>query len=301
VFQLLHDRRHNVLMTRVSGTYVLDDIVVRDRAVARFVARHGLARGIMDLTGVDAVDLPMAAIVKRASEPPLLPGQMRVIVAPHDLTYGLTRIIAAHQLFNRNVEPFLVRTLDEGYRLLELVDPRFEPVEDDEAPVLHDAMARALARIDAGADELRSADTERQALRDKMLRLLDTVLLRPAAQPLREPQVITLSDVLNTALSSARVSDGDIKAACRDCGKALSLGACRVVAGRETSYLCPSCRSVLVVLAPLPEGVPPAPEDGYPLGSFLVRPLVDLECRGARLPECPGALRASRPAAGRTG
>jgi hypothetical protein len=46
---------------------------------------------------------------------------------------------------------------------------------------------------------------------------------------------------------------------------------------------------VIVVLAPLPEGAPPLPEDGYPLGSFLVRPMADIECRGVRLPKSPAA------------
>ena len=58
MFQLLHDPRHNVLLTRFSGTYVATDISLRDKAVGRFVARNGLARGIMDYSAVEAVDIP---------------------------------------------------------------------------------------------------------------------------------------------------------------------------------------------------------------------------------------------------
>jgi hypothetical protein len=289
VFQLLHNATHNVLMTRLSGTYVVDDIVRRDAQVARFVARHGLARGIMDFTGVDAIDLPMSLIVKRSQDPPLLPGMARVIVAPHDLTYGLTRVIAAHQLFTRNVEPLLVRTLDEAYRALQMTDLTFEPVQDDAPPARDRTIADVLARIDHAAGVASSAEAERQALREKMLRLLDTVLMRPPAQPLREPRIITLSDVLNAALKRARVADGDLKATCRGCRRRTSLDACRVVAGRETSYSCPRCKSVLVVLAPLPEGAPARPEDGYRLESFLVRAMVDIDCQGVHLPKTPAA------------
>src|SRR6188474_1675402 len=84
VFQLLHDQRHNVLLTRFSGVYVSTDISLRDKAVARFVARNGLARGVMDYTAVEAVDIPIEVVVERSSQPPILPGQARVIVAPRE-------------------------------------------------------------------------------------------------------------------------------------------------------------------------------------------------------------------------
>lgn len=45
LFQLLYDSVRNVLLTRLSGVYCEEDIVLRDRQVAAFVARNGLARG----------------------------------------------------------------------------------------------------------------------------------------------------------------------------------------------------------------------------------------------------------------
>jgi hypothetical protein len=285
VFQLLYDSRHNVLMTRLYGRYVEDDITVRDNAVTRFVHKHGLARGIMDFTDVESVHIPMEFFVKRAHDPPRLPGQARVMVAPHDITYGLNRVIAAHQLFTRNVEPLVVRTLAEGYQALQLDDPKFEPLQDDGIVLLDSTMARVLASIDEGQVHEHDADADRLALRDKMLRLLDTVLMRPPAQPLHAPNVITLSDILNVSLSRARLSDADLRTTCGQCRHPLSLNACRITAGRQTTYTCPNCRNPLVVLAPIPLGAPPSPEDGYLLGSFLVRTVVDIECRGVRLPK----------------
>ena len=86
MFQLLFDPNNRVLMTRLSGTFIQEDIVVRDRAAARFVARHGLVRGIMDYTNVVAIDIPIERLVRRAHQPPVLPGQPRIVVAPHPMT-----------------------------------------------------------------------------------------------------------------------------------------------------------------------------------------------------------------------
>ena len=115
VFQLLHDQRHNVLLTRFSGTYVATDISLRDKAVGRFVARNGLARGIMDYTAVEAVDIPIEVVVERSSQPPLLPGQARVIVAPREPLWAMNRIFAAHRLFRQGEEPILVRSIDSAW------------------------------------------------------------------------------------------------------------------------------------------------------------------------------------------
>ena len=118
MFELLFDPRHNVLMTRLYGTYVESDITLRDKAVARFVARHGLARGIMNFSDIEAVDVSMEAVVRRSAGPALLEGQARVIVAPREPLWALNRIFAAHQLYRRGDEPLLVRSLGEAYRAL---------------------------------------------------------------------------------------------------------------------------------------------------------------------------------------
>ena len=145
VFQLLHDQRHNVLLTRFSGAYVATDISLRDKAVGRFVARNGLARGIMDYSAVEAVDIPIEVVVERSSQPPLLPGQARVIVAPREPLWAMNRIFAAHRLFRQGEEPILVRRIEEAYQALSMVDPVFEPVAVDPVSrlegVTHDVLA----------------------------------------------------------------------------------------------------------------------------------------------------------------
>jgi hypothetical protein len=284
VFQLLFDPRHNVLMTRLYGTYVEADIVVRDNAVARFVARRGLARGIMDFSEVETVDVPMDSIVRRAQAPPVLLGQARVIVAPHEPAYGLNRIIAAHQLYSRKVEPLLVRTLDEAYRALGMCEPAFEAVESDDA-TRRDAVAlRVLAEIDTARGA--AGGDERQRLRKKMLGLLDAVLTGeqpPGNRPRPQAGAITLADVLNTFLRRGTVSDADLMATCGRCRRKKPLASYMIAAGRETTYTCPTCADVAVVLAPA-AGSPPS-LCGYALGTFIVRTAVDIECPGGVLPK----------------
>lgn len=281
MFQLFHDKRHNVLLTRLSGTLVATDVSLRDRAVGRFVARNGLARGIMDYTAVDAVDLPIEVVVARAAKPPLLPGQARVIVAPREPLWAINRIFAAHQLFRQGEEPLLVRTIEEAYQVLSMVDPVFEPLAVDPLGRLEGVAHDVLAGIESsrGATDAE----ERDRLRRKMMRMLDTVLERGPDAP--KVNAITLSDVLNAMLSRATVSDSDLKATCAVCNSRLPLSRCTISAGRETTYACPDCGRVMVVLAAVDEGAEPL-LSGYEMGRFIVRTASDIECPGAMLPKC---------------
>ena len=295
VFDLLFDARHNVLMTRFYGTYVADDIVLRDIAVGRFVARHGLARGILDYTDVEDIDVPMDLVVKRGHAPPMLPGQMRVIVAPGTQTWEMSRLIAALQAYSRKIEPIVVRSLGEAFERMAIVEPRFEPVAEVGLTQWANTVGLALARIDETQGSAERGDEARQQLRTKLLRLSDSVPLTGKARRALPPaSAITLSDVLNSSLARTRVTDGDVKACCGSCDAPVSLDICRIVAGRVTSYTCPWCDAVLVVLAPAGDGGP-----GYPVGGFLVTPTVDLDCLGVRLPKAdPYPLPAPRTSAG---
>jgi hypothetical protein len=258
--------------------------------VARFVARHGLVRGIMDFSDVERVEVPIDRLVRRAHEPPKLPGQARVIVAPGGITYELNRVVIAHQLYSRKVEPLLVRTLDEAYRAFAMQEPAFDEVDSSDADLLDDSMASALARIDDARAAGPVASAERQALRDKLLRLLDSVPARRAERPkakARVPGAITLSDVLNAALQRPALTDSDLVASCEQCRRPMPLAAMRLLAGRETRYACPNCHRILVTLSPAAaaEGANDLAAHAYRIGDFAVRTSVDIDCPGARLPK----------------
>jgi predicted RNA-binding Zn-ribbon protein involved in translation (DUF1610 family) len=282
LFELLFDPRHNVLMTRLYGTYVESDIALRDKAVARFVARCGVARGIMNFSDIEAVDVSMEAVVRRSAGPALLDGQARVIVAPREPLWALNRIFAAHQLYRRGTEPILVRSLEEAYQALSIAEPAFERLEADAASRLEGVALGVLAGIESARGTTDAEERERT--RRKMLRLLDTVMTRPPAA--RRRAAITLSDVLNAALGSATVSDADLKTTCTSCNSRQPLSRYTISAGRETTYACPDCGHVMVVLASAEDSQPEPSPPGYELGRFIVRTAGDIECPGAMLPKC---------------
>lgn len=280
LFQLLFDSHHNVLMTRVYGTYMESDITLRDKAVARFVARQGKARGIIDFSDTEAVAVTVDMVVRRSAGPALLEDRQRVIVAPREPLWALQRIFAAHQLYRRGTEPILVRSLDEAYRALAIAKPDFEPVEIDSAGRREGIAAAVLAGIEHKHGAAKAEERERT--RAKMLQLLDTVLARPA--PSGEG-AITLSDVLNAELSGVTVSDADLKAICGGCKGRKPLSRYTLSAGRETTYACPACGRVAVALSPVEDNPTDAMPQGYELGRFIVRTAGDIECPGALLPK----------------
>jgi hypothetical protein len=282
VFQLLFDPHHDVLMTRLHGTFVESDITLRDKAVARFVGRRGKPRGIMDFSGIEAVEVSVDVVVRRSAAPSLLEGRTRVIVAPCEPLWSLNRIFAAHRLHCSGNEPILVRSLDEAYRALAIDEPAFEPIELDPVSQLEGVAAGVLAGIEQARGAAQIEEHERT--RRTMLRLLDTVMTRPA-MPEAKAAAITLSDVLNAVLRGVTLSDADLKAICPSCKRRRPLSRYVVSAGRETTYACPACGQVTVVLAAIADQVDPPPA-AYELGRFIVRTAGDIECPGACLPKC---------------
>ena len=280
MFQLLYDSAHNVLLTRLSGVYCEQDIVLRDKQVAGFVARNGLSRGLMDFTAVTAVDIPMDVIVRRAHAPPLLPGQARVIVASNEPSYSLNRVVAAHQYFSRKVEPLLVGSMRAAYHALGATRFDFVLVQDDEQ-LRRDRIAfAAFAEIDAGAR--RQVDRYRRlaaASRRRMAEPQASTVTVPHARSL-----ITASDVFNTALRHARLTDRDLSVHCPRCGREMALAACSIRVRRQTTYSCPACTARLLTLKP-GRGAPIAEGPGYSFGSFNVETYVDIRCHGVVLPK----------------
>jgi hypothetical protein len=281
LFQLLYDRSHNVLLTRLSGTYCEDDLALRDKQVAAFVARHGLARGLMDYSGVTAVDIPMGVIVRRCQAPPLLPGQTRVIVAPGEPSYSLNRVIVAHQYFSRKVEPLLLRSLPEAYHALGSNRLEFVPVEEDERMRRDRIAFGALAEIDAGARK--QAERYRTLAAASRQRMAEVRGLSPAMVA-RGMSFITVGDLFNTALRHAQVSDRDLSIRCPGCRRERTLAACHILVSRRTTYGCPACGERLVELSQAQDR--PAVEPlGYSFGDFELQTSANISCHGSVLPK----------------
>jgi hypothetical protein len=133
MFALLFERRYRVLLVRFSERLAHDDLARLDRAARAFVAEHGVTRGLVDFTAVDVIEIDTAEFVRRGQQAAIMTGQDRVYVMPRPDLFGLGRMFSTYQKIGGNLEPVVVRTVDEAYRALELVDPEFELLPDAES------------------------------------------------------------------------------------------------------------------------------------------------------------------------
>jgi hypothetical protein len=104
---------------------------------AAFVSHHGFVRAIFDFSSVQANAVPQSFLVWRARLPQILLGQERVIVAPQQEIYELACAYAVQQRDFGNVVGQIVRALDDAYRLLDLEQADFRPVESVYRPEEH--------------------------------------------------------------------------------------------------------------------------------------------------------------------
>lgn len=129
VFALFLEHTHRVLLSCFRGAFTLDDIARCDRAVMLTLGREGPVRGIIDLSDVVTVDLPDDQLIGRARQPPMAAGQTRIIVATKPAALDFARFYSATQREFGGVGPQVVGTRAEAYRILGLIDPKFEPLD----------------------------------------------------------------------------------------------------------------------------------------------------------------------------
>lgn len=127
MFTLWFERRHRVLMVRISGVMSSQDFDTHDQSVLAFLAREGSVRGLYDFSGVDAVAVPASKVVQRGQAPSII--TERVVVAPRSAGEEYARAIREQQRLAGHREPMIVPTLGEAYALLGLENPQFEPVD----------------------------------------------------------------------------------------------------------------------------------------------------------------------------
>jgi len=130
MFTLAFERTHRVLLARFAGVFTSEDIVQLDRAVIAFVAQEGPVRGLMDFSSIEAFAVPHTLVAARGRLREIVPGQQRVIVVPNMEIYELARLYASQQRDVGNLEPLVVHSLGDAYRLLGLERPDFQPLPD---------------------------------------------------------------------------------------------------------------------------------------------------------------------------
>ncbi len=133
MFSLFYERRHNVVMTRITGVLSSEDIEAHDRSVLNFLAgifaSERQVRGLYDFSAVEALAVPISKIDQRGQRPAIIEG-MRVVVAPSAAAGAdfATRLSGQQRMAGHR-EPLIVDTMEEAYRLLDMDDPQFERIE----------------------------------------------------------------------------------------------------------------------------------------------------------------------------
>jgi hypothetical protein len=117
MFTLAFDRRHRILLARVTGAVGSGDVAAMDHALQRFAARHGPTHDLMDFTAVSTVAVPIGKLVP---PPANGSGYKRIVVANGQLV-ELARTGAPASV--------IVPSIDEALRQFGATDPSFEPVD----------------------------------------------------------------------------------------------------------------------------------------------------------------------------
>jgi hypothetical protein len=103
------------------------------RSVHAFLTSHRVLGGILDLSPVESLAVAAETVRRLSKSPPLFEtSQVRVIVAPGDLLFGMARMF---QISRSEIhgELHVVHTLEEAYEIHGLTSPKFALVNTDSA------------------------------------------------------------------------------------------------------------------------------------------------------------------------
>jgi len=128
------DRKARVLLASFSGTFAPEDIASLVATATEFKAQEGTVRSIVDFTGIEVVGVTLTEMTEMArAKPQVMTGQERVFVIPQAMAmlFGMGRVFGTYQSLGGFKEPQIVHTLPEAYAILDLIDPDFQPLEQD--------------------------------------------------------------------------------------------------------------------------------------------------------------------------
>lgn len=126
---IVYDEQSRTYLARFSGTLTDQDMAASDVAARKCLALHGPTAGLLDFSYVVSCALTSAQTAARGSQPEIMVGQKRAIVA-NAAVYGMMRMFHAYQPQD-SVAPMILRTLPEAYAALGLVERDFHPVALD--------------------------------------------------------------------------------------------------------------------------------------------------------------------------
>jgi hypothetical protein len=133
-FEMLFDRDHKVLLVRFGRALTRQALEAMVQAAREFVGVHGNCDGIVDFSAVEKIDIDVAYLRAYGGSPRVMAGAKRILVAPNDEMFGVSRLYGLHQANSQGEEPMVVRDLQEAYDALGLKDPDFQPFEISGSP-----------------------------------------------------------------------------------------------------------------------------------------------------------------------
>jgi hypothetical protein len=119
------DERNKIVRTLYVGVTTARDLQKGNSVVKKCLKSHGPCSGITDFSAVTKFNVSGAEMRALARLTPGIPANhLKVIVAPKDVTFGMSRMF---QMLTDEARPNLrvVRTKSEAYKLLGATRPRF--------------------------------------------------------------------------------------------------------------------------------------------------------------------------------
>lgn len=126
---LMYDAARRILLIRFGRSLTQPALAEMQTAAQAFAARMGGCDAVIDFSEVTEVDVPSRYLASLAQQKPVLAGHRRIIVAPKEVVFGLSRMFGTQQHAVTGEAPAVVRTLREAYDALGVGEPDFKPVE----------------------------------------------------------------------------------------------------------------------------------------------------------------------------
>lgn len=124
------DEAHRVLYVRFEGIVTDEVLLCRYEQVREWVAVHGHCSSISDFSDVTSFEVTSAGVRQLAAHAPLVPDEfLRVVVAPQDVAFGMTRMFGIVGSETRN-RVDVVRTVAEAHRVVGVESLHFHPIMD---------------------------------------------------------------------------------------------------------------------------------------------------------------------------
>ena len=126
------DQENGLLRVRLEGRITTAAAREHYLAAGRYVLETRPRASIWDLSAVTSLEVSIDAVASLAHSVPALPepDRLRIIVASSPHVFGLARMF---QALGEGARPQLrvVHTLEEACALLDVSQPRFEPLDSD--------------------------------------------------------------------------------------------------------------------------------------------------------------------------